>query len=93
MRSDDGGGGTTVVWSPVASVWGAVVTLRGAETFQAERLAPRITHRIRIRHRSGLTAAMRLRDGARIFNIRMLADPDDRERWLDCLCEEEQAGT
>lgn len=88
MRVPDGGGGATITWTALATVWGAIEPLRGGESVEAEALASRVSHRIRIRHRAGLSSDMRFRDGGRIFSIRSLNDPDGRRRWLDCLCDE-----
>jgi len=93
VRTGDDGGGADVTWEAVATVWGAIDTVRGTETLKAEGLKGQLTHRIRIRHRPGLTSAMRLRKATRVFNIQALADPDGRQRWLECLCDEEPVAT
>ena len=84
----DGGGGASTVWSDVATLWASVEPLKGAEHLTAQQLESRLTHRVRLRHRIGVTTAMRVKFGARIFNIRAVINPAMRDRLLVLLCEE-----
>ncbi len=87
----DGGGGQGDPWADpvaVATVWGRVEPLRGGERLRALQLEERVTHRVTIRHRPGVTPAMRVRFGARLFNIRAVINRDERDRFLELLCEE-----
>ena len=88
QRTSDGGGGVSESWQAVATVWGAINPLDGSETVAGEGLAGRLTHAITIRHRAGLAPAMRLRFGARLFEIAAVVDVDERRRQLRCLCRE-----
>ena len=38
-RTDDGGGGATIVWDEVAEVWGVVEAFTGKETIAADRVS------------------------------------------------------
>ncbi len=87
-RVDDGGGGVTLTWVQVATLWGAIKPLSGLEVFAGDRLTGRLTHEIRIRYRSGVTADMRFRQDTRVFQIVASVDIEERHRWLRCLCEE-----
>lgn len=89
VRTADGGGGATIAWSALATVWGAIMPAGGAEAISAEQRVSRVSHRIRLRYRSDVTPAMRLSAPGRVFRIKTMFDPDGRGRWLDCLCEEE----
>ena len=84
----DGGGGAATVRSDVATLWASIEPLKGAEHPSAQQLESRLTHRVRLRHRIGVTTAMRVKFGARIFNIRAVINPDERNRLLELLCEE-----
>ena len=87
----DGGGGQTDPWANptlVATVRARVEPLRGDERSRAMRIAAVLTHRVTIRHRSDVTAAMRLKFDNRIFNIRAVIDVQERGRFLDLMCEE-----
>ena len=84
----DGGGGAATAWSDVATPWASIEPLRGAERMSAQQLESRLSHRVRLRHRDGVTTAMRLKFGTRIFNIRAVINPAMRDRLLELLCEE-----
>ncbi len=84
----DSGGGGAATWSDDATLWASIEPIKGAERLTAQQLESRLTHRVRLRHRSGVTTAMRLKFGARIFNIRAVINPDERNRLLELLCEE-----
>lgn len=87
-RSADSGGGYTLIWSGVATVWGRIEPLTGAERLQAMQLESRVSHRVTIRHRTGVSAGMRLLHNGRALNIRTVIDPDERRHWLELMCEE-----
>jgi SPP1 family predicted phage head-tail adaptor len=87
-RAADGGGGAVVTWDEVAVPWAKVTPRSGAESFEYDRVAGKVSHEIVIRHRSDVTPEMRFRLGARVFDIRAAFDPDGRRHWLRCLVEE-----
>lgn len=84
----DGGGGFTLAWTDVTTVWAAVEPLKGAERLRGQQLEAAVTHKITIRHRSDVTTKQRLKFGTRLFNVRAVINPDERDRWLELLCEE-----
>ncbi len=84
----DGGGGFTTTWSDVATVWAAIEPLKSRERLFAQQLETPVTHRVTIRYRAGVTAKMRLKFGARVFNIRGVINAGERDRTLELLCEE-----
>ena len=89
--TDDGHGGQSDPWaSPVtvATVWARIEPLRGREALEAGRLEARHSHRVTIRYRDDVVAGQRARIGARIFNIRSVANRGDRDRWLELICVE-----
>lgn len=86
--SADGGGGSTTVWSEVATLWASIEPLKGVERVAAQQIETRLTHRVRLRHRLGVTTAMRIQFGSRIFNIHAVINPQERNRLLELLCEE-----
>ena len=85
-------------WPEVAVVRGSVEDLRGEELMAAMAIASRITTRVRIRYRTGLTSKHRFvvihTDAAgatvedRILNINTVLDPSGRRRELEVLCTE-----
>ncbi len=88
QRAGDAGTGVTIVWAKVATVSGSVKPLSGRETLQAMQLQARISHRIVIRYRAGVTTAMRVLFGTRLFNIQAVLDRDEDRRFLEIMVEE-----
>jgi SPP1 family predicted phage head-tail adaptor len=86
--ADDGGGGAALGWTAVAEVWGSVEATSGGEGVRADRVTGTRQVLVTIRHRADVGPAMRFRLGARRLAIRAVLDPDGRERFLRCLCEE-----
>ena len=70
------------------SAWCAVTPLKASDAPLADAPALAITHRVTLRWRAGVTAAMRWREGDRVLDIRTVFDPDERRRALVCLCQE-----
>lgn len=81
-------GGASRTWTGVATVWGRLETQGGEAAFVAHRPESAISHRIVIRWRADITAALRLRLGARVFVINAATDPDGRRRFLRLQCDE-----
>ena len=88
LESPDGFGGVIRTYAAGPQVWGAIELLRGDERVRAGRPEQAVTHRVTLRYRDGVTAAMRLTRGLRRFAIRSAADPDGTRRDLVCLVEE-----
>lgn len=87
-RTPDGGGGASESWSSVATIWASITPTGGTEGLDADALSSRMTHEIVFRHRPGVSAAMRLRSGTRLFDIAAAIDVGERRRWIKCLCVE-----
>lgn len=92
----DGMGGATVTWANVSgmgAVPAAIWPLKSAERLESLKLENEVTHRIRIRYRSGITTKMRINwsDKGRVFNVTGSINPDERNIMLEMLCIEENA--
>ncbi|OCW55767.1 phage head closure protein [Hoeflea olei] len=84
----DGQGGVEGGWTAVAVLWGRIEPLSArAEEIGGAAVAV-ISHRVTIRHRSGVTHGMRFVHRGRRLLIRALSDPDESRRYLICDCEE-----
>ena len=88
LESPDGFGGVVRTYAAGPQLWGAIELLRGANALVAARPEQAVTHRVTLRYRDGVTAAMRLVRGLRRFAIKSAADPDGSRRELVCLVEE-----
>jgi SPP1 family predicted phage head-tail adaptor len=87
-ETPDGQGGVVLGHSAVATVWAFIEPLGAKAGEAAGTLRVAVTHRIRLRWRGDLAGGMRLRKGARLFEIRAFCDPDETGRYLVCDCEE-----
>ena len=88
LESPNGFGGVVRTYAAGPQLWGAIELLRGDERVRAARFEQAVTHRVTLRYREGVTAAMRLVRGLRRFAIRSATDPDGSRRELVCLVEE-----
>jgi SPP1 family predicted phage head-tail adaptor len=87
--SADGAGGLVGTWTPVTTIWGAIMPAAGFETFYGDTYEGRVTHNIWIRPRADITAAHRLRlNDGRIFNIRAVLRHDEFVNRLRLICEQ-----
>ena len=84
------GGGATLNWEPIASIWAEILPASGREVFISDGISARVTHEVRLRYRADLLPEMRFIAPARALDIRAVRDIDGRGRWLSCLCEETQ---
>lgn len=83
-----GMGGEVITWSDVGTVWAAVEPISGREYFAAKTENAEVSHRIRIRHRNGITSGMRVSWGARVFDIQAVLDIQERGREIHLMCVE-----
>ncbi len=87
-RVDDGYGGGTIRVSDVAEVWAAIEPLTGEERLEVGQFDASISHRIRIRYYAGIRPHWTIKYGTRVFDIKSVADKEERHREIELLCEE-----
>ncbi|MGY0794635.1 phage head closure protein [Azospirillum argentinense] len=85
-RIGDGGGGATVAWVPVCTVWAKVWPVSGDERARAQQREASVLVRMRIRRRGDVAPEMRARWNGQTFNIRFVADAG-RDPFLTLDCE------
>ena len=88
----DGAGGFTSAWANItgmSAVPAAIWPLSARESLDSLKLELQVTHKIRIRYRSGITAKNRILFGSRTFNIVSLINNDERNITLDMLATED----
>jgi head-tail adaptor len=86
VRTPDGGGGFTTVWQDIAvepAVFAHVIRTSGDESLHQQQLVAMASYRITMRYRADITTAHRLTNGATVFNITGLRDPDGLGAWLE----------
>jgi SPP1 family predicted phage head-tail adaptor len=89
MKTADGAGGATLVWSEVATVAADVTPVSADERGIGEGFGDLMLHKIVIRNRADILAGDRFKLGERLFRIKGVTDPDEDGRYLVCICEEE----
>lgn len=87
-QTADGVGGMTTTWTRKHYARAAIWPEKAGEVVEAGRLEHRITHRIRIRHRSDVDASMRVKFGERYFDIVSIINREERNRELDLMAVE-----
>lgn len=75
-------------WSNVVTVWASVEPLSGREFFAAEHVQSEITHRVRLRYRSGIVPTMRVVFGSRHLVIESVINYAERGTDLQLMCRE-----
>lgn len=85
--SADGGGGETVAWVHLGTLWADLRPARGSEGTIGGRSASRVTHRVVVRSAPDGSprrpaATQRLRLGTRLFDILAVADEDAAGAYL-----------
>lgn len=85
----DGMGGFTTAWADSYKCKAAIWPLSARESLDAMKLELVVTHKIRIRYRSGITAKNRILFGSRTFNIVSIINNDERNISLDIMATED----
>lgn len=89
QETPDAAGGVHRTYAAAATFWARVEPLQAQERIAADSAGQSLTHRISLRWTALADASCRFRLGpSRIFTVRTVLDPDERRRWLLCLCEE-----
>lgn len=78
----DGGGGYTETATDVPNIPARVEPLEGNELLRAQQTGMQRPHRFTLRYRTGLTGAKTLIYDGRTFDIKSIADPEERHREL-----------
>lgn len=78
------------VWNDVfTNVWASVIPISGKELFAAETVNSEITHKIKLRYKSGITPDMRIKFKDRYFSI--TGPPinfQEKNKELQLMCKE-----
>ncbi len=81
-ESQDSSGEPSKTWSTEATVWAAIEPFVGKEAMDAGKIEARMTHKIRLRSRDGLTPDKRIKFGTRIFDIVSAVDVMERNHEM-----------
>lgn len=83
-------GEAVVTWADTATVWAAIATVGGGETWQANQLVGEADHKVTMRYRA-LTNKQRLKFGTRVFEITWINNPGERNERLEVYCTEQKS--
>lgn len=72
-----------MTWTDVCTVWADIRPLVGTRRYQAKQLNSEVAGQIVIRYRTDITTAMRIKYGARYFEILAIINPDERNESLE----------
>ena len=90
QKTPDGSKGFTVEWTFVAEVWASVEPVSGRERFFSQQIKAEVTHKVKIRYKSGITEAMRILHRERVFLIESIIDINERQEFIEIRCMEEK---
>lgn len=86
--TQDSFGSQSTTWTTTIPAWARIEPLSGRALEAAKQLHAEVTHRVTIRYRPGITAAMRLKYGARLMEIGYVLNPGETNEQLQLLCTE-----
>ncbi len=74
-------------WTTYATVWADIRNQRGMEAVKADTMTSTVKASIRVRYKAGITAAMRVRHGATIYQIMAVLPDAASKDYMDLVCE------
>jgi len=94
VRTPDGAGGFSEVWSALGTLWAEVLPGSGNDTLGEERMLSAVPYRVTVRGAnvaapSRPKAGQRFREGTRLFLIQAVTERDPGGRFLTCFAREE----
>jgi head-tail adaptor len=94
VRTPDGAGGYTEVWTVLGTLWAEVLPGSGSDALGEERMLSAVPYRVTVRGApmgapSRPKAGQRLREGTRLFLIQAVTERDTDGRYLTCFSREE----
>lgn len=94
VRTEDGAGGFTSVWTALGTLWAEVLPGSGSDTLGEERMLSAVPYRVTVRGTpngspSRPKAGQRFREGTRLFQIQAVTERDQFGRYLTCFAREE----
>ena len=89
LNSRDSYGASTQEWVTFLSgIRASVEPLSGKEFFAAQKVDTEITHSIKIRYRTGIKPSMRVKYGARYFDIKSVINIKEECKDMHLMCVE-----
>lgn len=76
------------VWATDESIFAQIEPLRGQQLLEYQQINTELTHRIIIRYTANATSEKRIKWGARIFDISVVRNIEERNIFQELLCKE-----
>jgi head-tail adaptor len=94
VRTADGAGGFTEVWTALGTLWAEVRPGSGSDVLGEERMLSAVPYRVTVRgapigSTSRPQAGQRFREGTRLFLVQAVTERDPHGRYLTCFAREE----
>jgi len=84
VETADGCGGYYSNYQATDTIWAHICPVGANVNSSADTNENRITHKITVRFRSGVSAGTRFVTGSRRFYVDTVHDPDESGRYLEC---------
>ncbi len=81
-------GAETVTWGTEKEVWGSIEPLTSREDFQAQQMQSDDTHKMSRRYLDRVRPDWRIKFGTRIFDIKSVINPEERNIEWTLLAKE-----
>ena len=88
-ESLDDFGEMDLTWSNSATVWASIEPLTGKELINAAQAGAMISHKITLRHKSGVNPKDRITHAGRTFEIESVRNFRERDISIELMCREE----
>jgi SPP1 family predicted phage head-tail adaptor len=80
---------TIKTWTTVKTVWADIQPVKGLVTFDTKQIGEGVTHKITVRYQPNINTEHWLYMNSRRFRIRSVRNLQERNRYLELLCEED----
>lgn len=80
---------TYKTWTTVLTVWADIEPVKGLVTFDTKQIGEGVTHKITMRYQEYVTTERWIYFESRRFRIRAVRNLQERNRFLELLCEED----
>jgi SPP1 family predicted phage head-tail adaptor len=84
-----GGHNTYKKWTTVKNVWADIDPVKGLVTLDTKQIGEKVTHKITIRYQPFITTEHWIYFNSRRYRIRSVRNLQERNRFLELLCEED----
>lgn len=87
-KQNDGFGGFSEEWQKLKDTWAEIVPIKNVNQLEAEKISEKVTHIITIRYFSTFSTLYRIKYNNRIFVIKGVLNPKEKNDILEIVVEE-----